>query len=112
MCDPIPGARDDRPAAGHGMAKGSTSGTSRATRRAFRQERAEGDRSVSVPYYRLAGMDEPATSSIGPRSLSFRRDRYLEHAVTLVREQVVGFFDLVEREPVSNERPKVCPSGS
>jgi hypothetical protein len=43
----------------------------------------------------------------GPAGAASRRDRHLDHAITLVREQLVGFTDPVEREAMGDERAKI-----
>ena len=48
-------------------------------------------------------------SRVAPLS---RRDRHLEYAVPLVRKKIVGFFNLIQGEPMGDEGPKVRAPGS
>ena len=52
----------------------------------------------------LADFDRDGDKDVAPRG-SVRRDRHFEPAVPLVRKEVVGFFNLIQREPMGDERP-------
>ena len=80
-------------------------------RRPEQCQRKNGDGDDPIPLVRkLTRFIERGRGELAKLATGSRRDCNLQHAVALVREQVVGFFDLVQRKAMRHHRAQVDPA--